>query len=240
MASSTTSEASDDAASPPLLRLLHPQDLSLFLPYMLGLSDRRNHHLPPLPSQLLPDRIVLINPITQGTVVLDSPTTGTLDPLLRRPSPLPSLAGSPYPAASSSSIEALPIVEIAADGDSFPHPPPHCVICLEEFGEWAKEMPCLHRFHSDCIEKWLRINGSCPVCRHGMPAEEVELRKLAEETEDQTSNPHLHHHYYNSHGRRDGEIWVSFSFSRNRNSSRSSGHDPTPSISGEDSHHLLE
>lgn len=231
MASPTASEASDDG-DPPLLRLLNHQDLSLFLPFMLGLSD---HHPPP-PAQ--PDRIVLINPITQSTVVLDGPTTGTLDSLIRRPSPPVYLVDSPYPPASLSSIEALPRVEIAVESSGCPSSPSCCVICLEELGEWAREMPCRHRFHGHCIERWLRINGSCPVCRYRMPVDEAELQKLATETDDQTSDPYRrhHHHHYNNHGRRDAEIWVSFSFSRNNNA-RSSGDDPT---SSGDVHQLLE
>lgn len=220
MASSTATEASDDGG-PPLLRLLHHQDLSLFLPFMLGLSD----HGPTPPAQT--DRIVLINPITQGTVVLDTPTTNaeTLDPLLRRTAPPPSLIEySSHLPASPSSIEALPRVEIAAQTVGSSASPPCCVICLEEFGEWAREMPCQHRFHGGCIERWLRIHGSCPVCRYRMPVDEAELRKLAGESDDHTSEPyhHHHHHHYSNYGRRDTEIWVSFSFSRNSNT-RSSG-----------------
>ncbi|EOY03485.1 RING/U-box superfamily protein [Theobroma cacao] len=51
-----------------------------------------------------------------------------------------------------------------------------CSICLEEFkvDEEARETPCKHVFHSGCVEKWLRIHGSCPVCRFFMPAEEEE------------------------------------------------------------------
>ncbi|KAL0377554.1 UNVERIFIED_CONTAM: E3 ubiquitin-protein ligase MP [Sesamum radiatum] len=36
----------------------------------------------------------------------------------------------------------------------------------------VKEMPCRHRFHADCIDKWLGIHGSCPVCRYNMPVVE--------------------------------------------------------------------
>ncbi|PPR94091.1 hypothetical protein GOBAR_AA26574 [Gossypium barbadense] len=51
-----------------------------------------------------------------------------------------------------------------------------CSICLEKFKEEEEgsEMPCKHVFHSDCVEKWLRINRSCPVCRFVMPGEEGE------------------------------------------------------------------
>ena len=76
----------------------------------------------------------------------------------------------PGPApASKASIEAMPRIKVKGSGND-------CSICLEEFkvDEEAREMPCKHVFHSDCVEKWLRIHGSCPVCRFLMPAEEAE------------------------------------------------------------------
>ncbi|ERM99091.1 hypothetical protein AMTRI_Chr01g127260 [Amborella trichopoda] len=44
-----------------------------------------------------------------------------------------------------------------------------CPICLGEFrkGEVIRWVPdCLHCFHVSCIDGWLRLNGSCPVCRN--------------------------------------------------------------------------
>lgn len=43
-----------------------------------------------------------------------------------------------------------------------------CPICLAEYiaGEIAKCMPeCQHCFHIDCVDKWLKLNTTCPVCR---------------------------------------------------------------------------
>ncbi|CAA3013805.1 E3 ubiquitin-protein ligase RING1-like [Olea europaea var. sylvestris] len=88
---------------------------------------------------------------------------------------IPSKEG-PLP-ASKASIESLPVVKVT-------EPDLECSICLEEFevdGE-VKEMPCKHKFHSGCIDKWLGLHGSCPVCRYKMP---VEDKKEGESGEDE-------------------------------------------------------
>lgn len=43
----------------------------------------------------------------------------------------------------------------------------NCHVCLCDFAENAaiRSLPCLHRFHRDCIDKWIKINAICPVCR---------------------------------------------------------------------------
>uniref|UniRef100_A0A1D1Y9J9 RING-H2 finger protein ATL68 n=1 Tax=Anthurium amnicola TaxID=1678845 RepID=A0A1D1Y9J9_9ARAE len=43
-----------------------------------------------------------------------------------------------------------------------------CAVCLCEYreGEMLRMMPdCRHCFHLPCIDAWLRLNASCPVCR---------------------------------------------------------------------------
>lgn len=42
-----------------------------------------------------------------------------------------------------------------------------CTICLSEFetGEDVRRLPCMHLFHSDCVDKWLKTNKKCPICR---------------------------------------------------------------------------
>ena len=43
----------------------------------------------------------------------------------------------------------------------------NCPICQEPFRshEFFKGLPCTHFFHCDCIEPWLHVKNSCPVCR---------------------------------------------------------------------------
>ncbi|KAK8480887.1 hypothetical protein V6N13_004293 [Hibiscus sabdariffa] len=68
-------------------------------------------------------------------------------------------------AATEASIEEmLERVEVEAGDET-------CVICLNqlEVGFEASRMPCSHGFHGGCIEKWLRQNHYCPICRFEMP-----------------------------------------------------------------------
>ncbi|KAK6804656.1 hypothetical protein RDI58_002440 [Solanum bulbocastanum] len=44
-----------------------------------------------------------------------------------------------------------------------------CPICLAEYHpkETVRCIPeCEHCFHAECIDEWLKINGTCPVCRN--------------------------------------------------------------------------
>ncbi|XP_033326801.1 uncharacterized protein LOC117220694 isoform X1 [Megalopta genalis] len=42
-----------------------------------------------------------------------------------------------------------------------------CTICLSEFEdcECVRRLPCMHLFHIDCVDQWLRTNKRCPICR---------------------------------------------------------------------------
>lgn len=45
----------------------------------------------------------------------------------------------------------------------------NCPICLGEYmaKEILRTIPnCGHCFHVDCIDEWLHLNASCPVCRN--------------------------------------------------------------------------
>ncbi|KAI4307609.1 hypothetical protein L6164_030781 [Bauhinia variegata] len=42
-----------------------------------------------------------------------------------------------------------------------------CSVCLEQVnvGDLLRSLPCLHQFHANCIDPWLRQQGTCPVCK---------------------------------------------------------------------------
>ncbi|KAI8375125.1 hypothetical protein BD560DRAFT_392760 [Blakeslea trispora] len=42
-----------------------------------------------------------------------------------------------------------------------------CIICQEYFSSSLDlcVLPCEHKYHSDCIVRWLHVNSSCPICR---------------------------------------------------------------------------
>ncbi|KAL1345285.1 hypothetical protein AAHE18_08G107100 [Arachis hypogaea] len=75
------------------------------------------------------------------------------------------------PPASKAAIESMPTVEI---GGSHVETETYCAVCKEAFelGAEAREMPCKHLYHSDCIMPWLTMRNSCPVCRHELPSDQ--------------------------------------------------------------------
>lgn len=44
---------------------------------------------------------------------------------------------------------------------------PECCICLAKYKdkEEVRQLPCSHMFHLKCVDHWLRIISSCPLCK---------------------------------------------------------------------------
>ncbi|XP_048560616.1 E3 ubiquitin-protein ligase RING1-like [Triticum urartu] len=76
--------------------------------------------------------------------------------------------GGGVPPASKAAIASLKEVQGAGGDGEGEGSLGDCAICLDAFGA-GKEMPCGHRFHGECLERWLGVHGSCPVCRHELP-----------------------------------------------------------------------
>jgi E3 ubiquitin-protein ligase RNF38/44 len=81
-----------------------------------------------------------------------------LDDRSRLPSPTPSLpAAFAYNRSLQRKVVDTAGEEVAA-----------CPVCLGafEFGEMVQLLPvCLHLYHAECIDPWLRKHSTCPVCR---------------------------------------------------------------------------
>ncbi|XVE59290.1 hypothetical protein DITRI_Ditri05aG0034200 [Diplodiscus trichospermus] len=61
-----------------------------------------------------------------------------------------------------------------------------CTICLDQvnMGELVRSLPCLHQFHSSCIDPWLRRQGTCPVCKFRMGSGWQENRESESDDSD--------------------------------------------------------
>ncbi|KAL0402804.1 UNVERIFIED_CONTAM: E3 ubiquitin-protein ligase SDIR1 [Sesamum radiatum] len=78
-----------------------------------------------------------------------------------------SVGSSAQQGSSSSSVEkkqdpAAPQGGMKTNDDDLT-----CSVCLEQVnaGELIRSLPCLHQFHVNCIDPWLRQQGTCPVCK---------------------------------------------------------------------------
>ncbi|XAR55585.1 Ubiquitin--protein ligase [Bertholletia excelsa] len=143
----------------------------------------------------------------RNRLLFDADEFGARSGILARLLPLGQLIEEEGPPpAPDSSIDSVPTIKITAEhlaNDS------SCPVCREEFEveAAAKEMPCKHKYHSDCVVPWLRLHNSCPVCRHELSVssenniaqhEEYESFRTAIETQDGESEN------FQSHGGRDG------------------------------------
>eukprot|EP00274_Cyanoptyche_gloeocystis_P002789 CAMPEP_0196661198 /NCGR_PEP_ID=MMETSP1086-20130531/43185_1 /TAXON_ID=77921 /ORGANISM="Cyanoptyche gloeocystis , Strain SAG4.97" /LENGTH=634 /DNA_ID=CAMNT_0041995985 /DNA_START=15 /DNA_END=1919 /DNA_ORIENTATION=+ len=82
-------------------------------------------------------------------------TPDDYDMLLRLDEQLPSKG------ASQEVIDRIPceIVEVAGQGS--------CCICISDFErrEKIRRLPCNHAYHQPCIDTWLKVNRTCPICK---------------------------------------------------------------------------
>ncbi|KAK9145444.1 hypothetical protein Sjap_005347 [Stephania japonica] len=86
---------------------------------------------------------------------------------------------SPQPTILMAGLDELTIESypktVLGESRRLPKPDENsCPICLSEYRpkETLKTIPdCGHIFHAECIDEWLRINASCPLCRNSPAAQ---------------------------------------------------------------------
>ena len=70
--------------------------------------------------------------------------------------------------ASAGQIASLPTSTVTNPND-LPDDCRECIVCMENFkrGDVRRTLPCLHSdFHSECVDRWLQSNKTCPICKH--------------------------------------------------------------------------
>ena len=92
--------------------------------------------------------------------------------LLLSPKPLPT---KPRPLPS---VHVTPSLLSALD----PNGVVFCAVCKDQIAldAEAKQLPCKHLYHADCITPWLELHASCPLCRL-----RLEEEAAAEEDEEE-------------------------------------------------------
>ena len=48
--------------------------------------------------------------------------------------------------------------------------PINCAICQDvlKTGQMVKALPCTHKYHSKCINEWLKVKLKCPLCKQAL------------------------------------------------------------------------
>lgn len=93
------------------------------------------------------------------------------------------------PPASKIAVEALPEIEVSDQllaSDSA-----QCAVCMDTFelGKKAKQLPCKHVYHPDCILPWLELHNSCPVCRYELPTDDQDYEHRTRGAPPPQANP---------------------------------------------------
>ncbi|KAI4297191.1 hypothetical protein L6164_037090 [Bauhinia variegata] len=75
-------------------------------------------------------------------------------------------------------IETYPKIEVSESG-ALPDPNDNvCSICLCEYQpkETLRSIPyCNHYFHLNCLDEWLKMNATCPLCRNLLPGSSLSM-----------------------------------------------------------------
>lgn len=81
------------------------------------------------------------------------------------------------PPTAKAVVEGLPWVVLTQD--DIQNKGGLCAVCKDEIAteEKAKQLPCLHYYHGECILPWLNMRNTCPVCRFELPTDDAEYEQ---------------------------------------------------------------
>ncbi|EEE51539.1 hypothetical protein OsJ_32745 [Oryza sativa Japonica Group] len=86
------------------------------------------------------------------------------------------------PPAATSFIENLPSVIISTSHQI--NDDVICPVCKDPIPTRAraKQLPCMHLYHSSCILPWFSSRNTCPVCRYELPTDDAEYERSKQAT----------------------------------------------------------
>lgn len=86
------------------------------------------------------------------------------------------------PPASKSAVQNLPNIKIT--NELLESDYSDCAVCKDSFelDEEAKQLPCKHIYHQDCIMPWLELHNSCPVCRYELPTDDPDYENRSRQS----------------------------------------------------------
>ncbi|KAG7278189.1 hypothetical protein CRUP_002151 [Coryphaenoides rupestris] len=98
------------------------------------------------------------------------------------------LEGTGPPPAEKDMISSLPTVSVSQEQTECRL---ECPVCCERYslGEYVRQLPCLHYFHSDCIVPWLELHDTCPVCRKSLDGVDNSLPPTSEPPDPPSIRP---------------------------------------------------
>lgn len=74
----------------------------------------------------------------------------------------------PFKGATQAEINRLPVQRLTErDATVATQRKEYCAVCLGPYAaeEEVRSLPCLHRYHKECVDPWLSKNAYCPVCK---------------------------------------------------------------------------
>jgi hypothetical protein len=50
-----------------------------------------------------------------------------------------------------------------------------CIICLDDVKTEWRQLECQHQYHKQCIEDWITIKATCPLCMKNINDGPIEI-----------------------------------------------------------------